>query len=373
MVRNIANREVPEVAVAERMLAQLNLDPDAEETRPGIVEGAIAPRLIERLAEVAPREDDEDSVPVVISYRGDNDKAAKGCFFDHYVFQGITGRHTRILYPKNHDRTTVRSKLCSYVRGMTTNLSFGVKIEEGKFIPAGTAYLKFKNLGLLVIPGRIKGENDTVRGPHERKIIREALRRGQPILALCAGSWRLWESLQDRTFNPANPVNDVLVDAQGHSYSRMMSLGVHGNIVNNKEIHAIRVKPATLLASAMFGKNRPDQYKRFRVNSVHWKAVGEAYTPEQTIISARSKKSPNLNPRNRQGDMDPQDLPEAFEGEHGAPILGVQWHAEAYYKNTTTLAGTSNQKRLINYMVQAGEAYAAKRRMLDELLELAGA
>jgi hypothetical protein len=49
---------------------------------------------------------------------------------------------------------------------------------------------------------------------------------------------------------------------------------------------------------------------------------------------------------------------EAFETRHGAPMLGLQWHPEAYNPNQPEYHANRN---VLNFMAGAGDAYEARR------------
>jgi hypothetical protein len=109
--------------------------------------------------------------------------------------------------------------------------------------------------------------------------------------------------------------------------------------------------------------NIPD---RLPVNSVHWMAPNEKRTPHQVNISAYSVGGKEYDRKNRHGDlMEPQEgCVEAFESKWGAPVIGIQWHPEGYNPGEVNSHYHGN---ILKFMARAGEAYAAKRKMLLEL------
>jgi hypothetical protein len=66
---------------------------------------------------------------------------------------------------------------------------------------------------------------------------------------------------------------------------------------------------------------------------------------------------------------------EAFETRHGAPMLGLQWHPEAYNPDQPEYHANRN---VMNFMARAGDAYEARRltlrqfRFVSGLLEASG-
>jgi hypothetical protein len=65
-----------------------------------------------------------------------------------------------------------------------------------------------------------------------------------------------------------------------------------------------------------------------------------------------------------------EDSIEAFETKHGAPILGVQWHPEAYSHTQSKTHLASHQQHLIQYMSDAGQAYLNRRLVIAQLSSL---
>lgn len=309
--------------------------------------------------------------PLVISYRGhESSKDGEGMLFDHMRLQDLTKFPTRTLVPEN--TSVVRNATEVFKNALKVHpsrLLFGERDENLITYPENVQ--ECANLGLLIIPGRAKAvENEPIRLAHEYNIIRGALNRGQPILGICAGSWRLYEQLYMWTKSPnkmnVNAVdlsswhnlNNTLIDVKDHSYNggmiRLDANGVQSSY--NVQIHDITIKQNSMLNIAMniFGTET--------VNSVHWKAVNKDKLPGNVQICAEAMKCPTIHVNTRQGvKMNPQEgIAEAFENVHGVPLLGVQWHPEAYSINTS-------HAKLINYMVLAGNAYAAKRQMLRDL------
>ena len=132
--------------------------------------------------------------------------------------------------------------------------------------------------------------------------------------------------------------------------------GVHTGY--NVQIHDVVIEDNSLLKNAL-----GNDVLRMETNSVHSKAVNPQRSPLNVRISAVAKKSPTLNAINRQGVMEPQeDVVEGFETISGVPVMGIQWHPEAYSRDTS-------HANMLKYMALAGSAYAAKRRMLNQMDE----
>jgi gamma-glutamyl-gamma-aminobutyrate hydrolase PuuD len=307
-----------------------------------------------------------------------DEKDGKGIFFDHHVFQKITKHPTVLLSSSLEKGKDMLRHFRPFAKMLPYELNYGTKDDSiQKNVPFLTNDPSYKG-GLLVIPGRMKDrENDKEREIFENTCIRQALLRGQPILALCAGSWRLWQSLgvfylkseKDHFFK--NPF--LLEEVKDHANSRMISLSTkNGHTTYNSMIHGLTWNNKSLLYN--FLKYPPSS---MQVNSVHWKAVvceKEILERLPVEIAAYSKNTVSHNRKNRCGAiMVPQEKTvEGFSSRFGAPLIGVQWHPEASdrieemdgeLKNPST---PYNQNLLI-HMVQAGKAYTFKQIMLTEL------
>ena len=340
-----------------------------------------------QLNKIKTKFDFSSKAPIVISYRGHgNDKDGQGMLFDHRSFQTSTKYPTVVSLPVE-EKEKVISIFRSALKQIPSILSYGDEINEGRKMPP--VINKSYEGGLLIIPGRVrKTENEQVRLKHEYRVIREALRRGQPILGICAGAWRVWEqaiifndnpeSLNDEpeTLLKWHAQNKSLMDVQDHCYNGgMIRLDNNGNYaVYNIQIHNVVVEKNSLLQTALGSKTNDSN---FSVNSVHWKSVNHEKSPSNLCLSAMAKENPDISIKNRQGEkMSPQErTPEAYESVLGSPIVGIQWHPEGY--NIQFHPETKKSKKadpnchlhvnLLKYMAQAGDAYSAKRRMLKEL------
>lgn len=297
-------------------------------------------------------------VPIQIGYR-DEGKGG-GAFYDHYTVQNITRNPTVIsissdLFP---------SDLKSAIKMSPHALIFGEDF-YGKKLPGGFDFRSHEN-GLLVITGRARNTDKSrpqahaLRTAHENKAIKTALLTGQPILAICAGSWQLLKVLGGTT--------KLVV---GHNCrSGMPRILVNGTLGHNLQVHRVDVSKNSLLAQAM-GYVRSeaavaDQNILIRpsVNSVHWEAANPNYIPALLRVSATAVRDDNIAPvlhKTGQQNAVESDTVEAYESKSGAPIFGIQWHPESYNQNDV-----NGHRNIITFMAKAGDAYAAKRRMLGE-------
>lgn len=288
------------------------------------------------------------AAPIAISYRGHQSiKDGMGMVFDHMRLQKITGQRTLALLPEDEK---VASKVNDFFQEAlkTHSVELPVPLE-----------VDLSEQGLLVIPGRARVlEHEKVREGHELKIIKQALNRGQPILGLCAGSWRVLEALREWTDCPNQ--EDCTLEVKDHCNAKMLGLQARGTAATyNIQLHDIKVTEGSLLQKMMWSKHFRDT--SLHVNSVHWKAINENVLPPNTAVSAKAAKNPQFDGKNRQGNVIESETGtvEAIETLFGSPIICTQWHPEAY--------GSSHPSgRLITAMAQAGDAYAVKRKILAE-------
>lgn len=298
--------------------------------------------------------------PIEIPYRDEGN--GQGPFYDHYTLQRATG------YPTLIGRTgiTVR-ELSRTVEQNQYSLPYGDKKYSRKNIPPECWY-PGEDKGLLVITGRARDTEQKrpevykERKEYETAAIKNALRTGRPILAICAGSWRLLEVCGGQT-----------VDVKGHcNRSGMPRKIANGTIGYNMEVHRIQIEPTSFLAEAMgYIKSQealaqnPNIRIQPAVNSVHWAAPSRRNFPGYLRVAASSLRddqiAPELHKTGNQFEVEANTI-EAFESQFGAPVFGIQWHPEAYEKNATG----QPHHRLLKYCAQAGETYAARQRMLRE-------
>ncbi len=294
--------------------------------------------------------------PIAISYRDEGN--GKGAFYDHYTIRRITQTLT-VMGTTPAIPTTAFANYLNYRAGHN---EFGLSLNTN--LPESHPSV-FEYAGLLFIPGRARETEDKrpavheARTKHEQKLIREAVLHGQPILAVCAGSWQLWEYFGGHTVN----VTD-------HNYGAgMPRILNNGKVGYNKQIHRIKINAHSLLAASMGYTAATVQQARPSVNSVHWAAPDTNSTPDALTVTAYSVRDDSIAPNSRQGGtMAVQaNTAEAFETKHGAPILGVQWHPEAYNVDDKASMSSKNQLSVLQYMAEAGHTYQNRRRVVQEL------
>lgn len=301
-----------------------------------------------------------NKAPIVIPYRKDGN--GKGAHFDHLSFQILTNMETQIAYEES---TSPRS-FSDYLSNQTHALKYGEMNQFGNIIPKIFDLGSHLNNGLLVIPGTMRSDFDKktpdyiTRKQHQNALIKEASLRGQPVIALCGGAWELFGYF-----------GGGLVDVKDHNYGGGMPRikDTTGKIGNNKQLHRIQLlNKAYILKGAMQYENYKHVNPYPPVNSVHWKAPSPENFPKNFVVSAVSKKDDELAPvgRNKKK-MQPEQCIEAFESAHGAPMLGILWHSEAYTANTESKFFPQQHKQLLFYMALAGVSYMLKQNMLEEL------
>jgi putative glutamine amidotransferase len=263
-----------------------------------------------------------------------------------------------------------------------------------------------------------KATEATSRDAFEKALIAKAMTMGIPVLAVCAGSWRLLESfggsvrelsseevgkhhLTAFDVTELNQIEDLgerkvarklrgeeMLKAAKEKYGDSASswslsheLNVHdrGGIVRGaavKAAHDLLVKPQRKVLPINKAFERAEV--RFEgANSTHW-AVGDATrsTPfepgriRQRQFDAHTPTNERLNPSEllqvvasdpKTGEM------EGFETVHGVPMVGAQWHPEGYLDGQpgvgmpyTKPGIVAFSRNLFHYMVLA--AVTAKLR-----------
>ena len=292
---------------------------------------------------------------VAISYRDEGH--GKGAFYDHLTLRNMTGWSTKLVTSTNFPST----KFASYINYREGHGNYGLPLNNN--LP-DTSLNYGKKAAFLFIPGYTREsdhsqpQNHLTRLNFEKKMIQKARYRGQPILAVCAGSWTLWEALGGMI----KPVSD-------HNYGGAMPRISKSKqrICNNKMIHNIDAVQGSFVQHAMFGKT--NQVKT-AVNSVHWNAVDDSNLNQisNIMISATSSQNDLIAPKSRQSKkMQPENCVEAFETIHGAPMIGVQWHPEAFNPSDNSAAP---HKGIFDALKLAGTTYKNRQRLNKEFIKV---
>ncbi len=276
------------------------------------------------------------SSSIVIAFR--EDRQGSGAYFDHYCIQNCTQHPTTI------EETYIEEQPAFHYNYINEYLS-----HQSLTLPQTVtlAPLSYEE-GLLYIPGRMPGtEDDFMRNCVENKLIKNALLRGQPILGVCAGCWQLWKFFGGSLVPITNHLNSQMIRLQRAISSDIM------HVINNGEtdqIHTLEINEDSLVGIIIQGHSTATHIP-LRVNSIHSSAMDMPTLPAELKLSAWA-----------------DDLPEgpsieAIETHFGAPMIGTQWHIEAYFQTEN-----NPYTPIVIYMAKAGDTYKQKRACLRQLL-----
>ncbi|MBB3228529.1 gamma-glutamyl-gamma-aminobutyrate hydrolase PuuD [Luteibacter sp. Sphag1AF] len=315
--------------------------------------------------------------PITISHREDG--RGSGAFWDHYTLRTATGRNTLASHRKS-------VKPVVTAPGQEKAKQFSGRLPGERDTPGATTGVGH---GLLFIAGGNHGlasetprnashtpKGDAVkrqarRDRHETFLMSQARLTGRPVLAVCGGSWRVLESFGGSTRG---------VETNTHQTRQMPYLTSKGAVAKVASTHAVDVMPGTMVHHAF----RDDAGTTpSHVNSAHW-AVAEESRPGQLSgvprvgfpsrplleVSARGP-TPHDPPYLRKAMPYHRSSVEAFESSHGAPVMGIQWHPEAYDRGFSSVEHQANG-RLLNWMAKAGDAYEARREMTADFSKWVG-
>ena len=196
------------------------------------------------------------------------------------------------------------------------------------------------------------------RAPYEARLINLARIRGIPVLAICAGSWRLLESYggKVRTLPLAERTKHKAASTKA---SDVWALE-----------HGVATRPTTMVG----GKGE----KLGNVNSTHWAVACIRYNAKRKDFGLAPIDPAQADPDQLLeiaafGDDPVSTTVEAFETRYGAPQIGIQWHPETYLPgmpgaNQGSPEGRSHAKSLFLFIV--GAALTAQRRRVGIAKEL---
>jgi putative glutamine amidotransferase len=172
-------------------------------------------------------------------------------------------------------------------------------------------------------PDTFKTKEARTRNEFEAKLISTAMNRGIPVLAVCAGSWRLLESCGGKVRELSK------ADVKTHRDAKNL-WALH---------HDLRVEPGQSVMSAASSWSKGDLKG---ANTTHWAVADEASFGEkfnnkarQQPLSQEERDSPRP-PVLHAGDFlqvvarEPiTNGIEGFESQFGMPLMGAQWHPES--------------------------------------------
>ncbi|KAI8810971.1 hypothetical protein BJ742DRAFT_799379 [Cladochytrium replicatum] len=312
-----------------------------------------------------------------IIYRADGD--GKGAFWDHYTIQIATGCPTRALFiPLSLVDNTENSarKFEEYLRNQTFNLPHSehshnlsktcplfvhVPFDDHKALKRTICQ---RDGGLLVIPGsdaKIWTKDHASIVSRAKRVLPLCQTIGRPVLAICAGTIALGESVGWETES-----------VEGHASARMMTLNSMGSVAHNSQMHRLSFESGTILSALdQLSRCGTTVTERIRSNSVHNVAL-IGTPPAGWTVSAKSVE-PLLT--NRHKTEPEEDVTEAIEAIFGVPMIGTQFHPEAYSKTkgkrkTTTESelDCAFHRSIIDYMAQCGNARLMKQFITTDLL-----
>ncbi len=360
-----------------------------------------------------------------------DDANGGGRDWDHKTIQELSGRDTVIVASPNQKDLEVnvatefaaskgiplRPFQWSHQRNVPFKVGTPEVREDGKsgegllLIPGGPVSLPTEVNGTPGMPDaphlgpqstlryppktEARGRSSLERLAHQRNLVDDARLNGQPVMAICGGSWHVVSAFGGNTVtspdyeshHTADMPSIVPIPSADGSPAQM---GVaHGTIMQ----HPISVKQDSLLAQTM---RRDGAAQDINVNSVHWSEVLSTHYQDEhaaTQVGIAGTDPLSGRPTSELLDVNARissDEPnratiEGFESRHGAPILAVQWHPEAlagrpveHPKGLPSTSGfvdadyeTERNRAVaqINAMAQTGDAYAARREMTREFKE----
>lgn len=219
----------------------------------------------------------------------------------------------------------------------------GLSEVHGLFIPGAPSAVHSQQGEAINIPSQNskhkskRNELDS-RAQFEHRSIAEARLHGKPVLAICAGAWRLAEAYGGCTetfggselkkhYSPGADTMNV-----GHDVDITLSHTNLSGTMPKKDEHGYNGQPSAM---------RDDKLRW--VNTTHWASVkaNEDGTLASALETPTPTPAPGLRELQNQSKLPttPSELiitatsegkVEAFETRHGAPVMGVQWHPEAY-------------------------------------------
>lgn len=174
------------------------------------------------------------------------------------------------------------------------------------------------------------------RDPFETALIEKAMTLGIPVLAVCAGSWRLLETFGGEV-RELNEEEYALHGKRGWAGSHGLEAdttkrGLIPDAMIEAKAPSQEAKKTARNAFSDPEKGRPASYTSSGANTTHWAVAN-------TITTDKGKQELK---RHDKGMRTPADLldvmvtepgtqtVEAFESKFGAPIIGTQWHPESF-------------------------------------------
>jgi putative glutamine amidotransferase len=213
------------------------------------------------------------------------------------------------------------------------------------------------------------------RTAYEVDMIQKAKELGIPVMAVCAGTWRLVEAYggEVETLPKEERARHKAEDTR-----QTWDLK-----------HDVRTQRGTLLDSMSRGKEDSASHRGKKraftiqgVNSTHWATVKTTGDSEQSKLSQAPRQSldPNdsleISAWSKFKDKSVRTTVEGVSSKHGVPVVGMQWHPESYLPGMLGedkgfgkkgQQRTENANRVFKGMVQAAETHRNKQSLMQEI------
>jgi gamma-glutamyl-gamma-aminobutyrate hydrolase PuuD len=214
---------------------------------------------------------------------------------------------------------------------------------------------------------------DIRREAFEIRLMQKAKSQGIPLLAVCAGSWRLTSAYGGKTF--AVPDEHVKYheewggaernpDRTALLKSKTMLHGLHSAAQRNKTL----IFSGGVAQKHLANSSNPNQEyatNSIAVNSTHWR------------VSPPPESQPGTD-FNRHFETTALDAVhktvEAYESKFGAPTIAVQWHPELVLPEVRNKDGSRSivpayktHRMLLEGLVESGLSYKRKKTVLRDL------
>lgn len=196
------------------------------------------------------------------------------------------------------------------------------------------------------------------RDPFEQMAVRHARNTGMPVMAVCAGSWRLLSAY-------GGCPETIPADERLRHQDRL-----------SEPAHSLLVHADTHLNAAL-GRGVRCGWVR-GANSTHWAAAArDPEQPNQLLQRPDAPNEPHDPIAHQELQISAMDwvgrgVPEAIESRHGAPIVGIQSHPEYFLpknydpeKNRSQFAQFS--RRLFDNFEGAARTYARRQLVNQEI------
>ncbi|KAJ3217358.1 hypothetical protein HDU67_008060 [Dinochytrium kinnereticum] len=314
---------------------------------------------------------------VDILYREDKD--GKGAIFDHHRLREVTGLPTRAVFYYDDEEKSLNAERVFLGAHQAWGYTFqfdpppcihffryrangGARDRDAppnELVKHERKMLMEPGGGLFVFPGKHGWTKMGVNEGFDRQVTElfKVLKGiGRPVLAICASTLVLgrtdhWE----------------IENLTGHSSGRSPQLNNEGGIVYNSLLHGLDLVDGSLLDG--LAKKKGFVREKLLVNSVHSYQLADRF-PSNTAFFEVSARSTDGNEESHRHPMVKKGrfrafasggVIEAIEARKGAPILGAQFHPEAFDSRSTP---SNFGYFVIRAMAEAGCAYWAKRTLV---------